>query len=120
MIILHPLLLVNRDLILRRLKMLLVVGPVEIPLQSMYLGGPFTQCGGNLTLDAGHAGAGYVWSNGDTSQTINVTQSGIYFVIITYGCGSVESDTAQVTINPIPAAPIITANGPTSFCPGFA
>ena len=84
------------------------------------LGGVLTQCGGSITLDAANAGSSYLWSNGDTSQTINVTQSGNYYVAITNGCGTVQSDTAEVTINPIPSAPVITVNGPTSFCPGFA
>jgi PKD repeat protein len=90
------------------------------PPTATNLGGPFTQCGGSITLDAANAGSSYLWSNGDTSQTINASQSGNYYVAITNGCGTVQSDTAEVTINPIPAAPVITANGPTAFCPGFA
>ncbi|GAA3765914.1 T9SS type B sorting domain-containing protein [Flavobacterium ginsengiterrae] len=37
----------------------------------------------DVTLDAGLAGMSYLWSNGATTQTINVTQSGIYKVDVT-------------------------------------
>jgi gliding motility-associated-like protein len=35
-----------------------------------------------VTLDAGSPGATYSWSTGDTSQTINVYSSGIYWVTV--------------------------------------
>jgi len=94
---------------------------VDIPLStSITLGGPFTQCGGIINLDAGNAntGAAYLWSNGATTQTIAVTQSGNYSVFVNNSCGSVTSDTANVTITPAAQTPIITANGPATVCQG--
>lgn len=46
-------------------------------------------------LNAGNAGATYMWNTGATTQTIVVTESGQYYVTITdiYGC------TASDTIN---------------------
>jgi gliding motility-associated-like protein len=94
---------------------------VDEPLSSVItLGGPFTQCGGTVALDAGNAntGAAYLWSNGATTQTISVSQSGNYSVLVSNSCGTVNSDTAIVTINPAAQTPIITGNGPATFCSG--
>jgi gliding motility-associated-like protein len=94
---------------------------VDEPLSSsISLGGPFAQCGGVIVLDAGNAntGAAYLWSNGLTTQTINVTQSGNYSVVVNNSCGSVTSDTANVTITPAAQIPVISANGPATVCQG--
>lgn len=94
---------------------------VDEPLtSSITLGGPYTQCGGTVLLDAGNAntGAAYLWSNGATTQTINVAQSGSFSVAVTNSCGNVNSDTAVVTISPAAQTPIITANGPSTICNG--
>lgn len=93
---------------------------VGTPLSTPSLGGPYTQCGGFVTLDAGNAGSGaiYLWNNGQTSQTITVTQDGTYWVQVSNSCGSETSDTAVVNINPLPVTPIISANGPLTFCQG--
>lgn len=54
-----------------------------------------------LILDAGNPGGRYLWSNGDTTQTISVTtQSGAYWVIVDKYCTS--SDTINVTVRPMP------------------
>ena len=53
--------------------------------------------GEELILDAGNSGATYLWSNGATSQTIFVNQSGEYAVLVEQGSCSV-SDTIYVTI----------------------
>jgi gliding motility-associated-like protein len=36
--------------------------------------------GSTLRLDAGHAGANHLWSTGDTSQVIEITEGGLYWV----------------------------------------
>jgi hypothetical protein len=59
--------------------------------------GDTSNCG-LVTLDAGNPGMSYVWSTGDSTQTIDVTSSGTYHVTVSNGsCGS--SDSAVVTIN---------------------
>ena len=82
--------------------------------------GPTTFCaGGNVTLTT-DAGSTYLWSTGETSQSINITETGSYTVQVTNvsGCLSAASIAAPVTVNALPATPIITASGPTAFCPG--
>jgi gliding motility-associated-like protein len=93
---------------------------VDAPLQATDLGGPFTQCGGTVTLDAGNPSSNniYLWSSGENTQIITVALSGNYFVTTTNACGSVTSTTADVTINPLPQTPTISASGPTTFCQG--
>lgn len=83
-------------------------------------GGPTTFCsGGSVTLTSS-AGSEYLWSNGATAPSINVTGAGNYSVIVTNasGCQSASSTVTAVTVNPLPFAPIITSGGPTSFCAG--
>ncbi len=65
-----------------------------------------------LVLDVKHAGLTYLWSTGDTTQTISPTASGFYSVSATDpngGCTS--SDTIKVTFSPVPPKPVITRNG---------
>ncbi len=87
---------------------------------SVITSGPLTFCaGGSVTLTSG-AGSTYLWSNGATTQSINVTASGSYTVRVANaaGCLSPPSDPVNVTVNPLPSAPSITASGPVSFCAG--
>lgn len=80
--------------------------------------GATTFCtGGSVTLNAGSGYSAYSWSNGSTSQSINVTQSGSYTVTVTQnGCTAASNATVvNVTGNP---SPTITAGGPTTFCQG--
>lgn len=76
--------------------------------------------GGSVTLDATTAGASsYLWSNGATTATISVTQSGTYSctVMKPNGCEAVTNN-ITVTVNALPAVPTIAANGPVTFCNG--
>jgi large repetitive protein len=82
--------------------------------------GPTNFCfGGNVTLTSS-AGTSYLWSNGETTQSINVTNSGNYTVkvINANGCQSTASVATVVTVNALPVIPTITAGGPTTFCIG--
>ncbi|MBC7411580.1 MAG: gliding motility-associated C-terminal domain-containing protein, partial [Bacteroidia bacterium] len=82
--------------------------------------GPLTFCqGGSVTLDAGAGYPAYSWSNGATSQTINVSTSGTYTATVTSTTGCTTGNaSATVTVNPVPA-PITTAVGPNStICSG--
>lgn len=89
--------------------------PVIIP------GGPLNFCaGGSVTLSAPAGYASYLWSNGETTQSILVTSSGVFSVTVSdlYGCSSMPSASVTVNVNPYPATPTIIANGPTTFCNG--
>jgi gliding motility-associated-like protein len=82
--------------------------------------GPLTFCSGDSVTLTSSEGSSYLWSNGATSQSINVTTAGSYTVRTTNasGCVSEESAPKVVTVNTLPATPIITAGGPTAFCDG--
>ena len=67
------------------------------------LGPDIIQCGGTALLDAGNMGSTYMWSNASTTQTITVSASGTYIVVVTDVNGCNGSDTAVVTINSNPS-----------------
>jgi hypothetical protein len=81
--------------------------------------GQTTFCsGGTVTLNSSSS-SGNLWSNNSTGQSIVVNSSGIYSVSTSdlNGCSSVSAP-VTITVNPIPGAPAISANGPTTFCSG--
>jgi hypothetical protein len=82
-------------------------------------GGATTFCqGGSVNLYA-PTSAGYLWSNGATTQSITVTSGGSFTVqTIANACTSAASAATVVTVNPVPSTPTITASGATTFCQG--
>ncbi len=93
------------------------VNIAEQPIAStITASGPTTFCaGGSVTL-SGNAGG--TFNTGATTSDITVTTSGDFFITNTSNCGSINSDTITVTVNPLPTPSTITASGPTVFCPG--
>ena len=83
--------------------------------------GPLDFCFGNdVTLSAPAGYNSYIWSNGETTQSIVVSAAGSYYVQVTdaNGCASQQSDPLTVTVgSPLPS-PTIVASGPTSICAG--
>ncbi|MCI5054663.1 MAG: carbohydrate binding domain-containing protein, partial [Flavobacteriales bacterium] len=66
--------------------------------QSINLGNDTNLCTGqSLLLDATIAGATYVWQNGSTNNTFNVTTSGTYYVDVSHQ-GCLYTDTINVSI----------------------
>jgi large repetitive protein len=90
-----------------------------LPTATITPSGPTTFCaGGSVTLTAS-AASSYLWSTGATTQAINVTTGGNYTVTVTNAAGcSATSAPRSVTVNANPSTPVITAGGPTTFCPG--
>jgi large repetitive protein len=89
-----------------------------LPLAEITASGPLTFCeGGSVTLTSSPASI-YLWSNGQTTQSILVENSGDYFVTVTdiHGCSATSAITV-VNVLPVPEA-IITPNGPLAFCEG--
>ena len=88
----------------------------------LYLNNTF--CAQPLTASAGFSN--YLWSNGSTSMTTSVSQSGHYWVRATDAFGFVWSDTIYVefpTINPPPSTSICaygSINWNTGLGPGFS
>ncbi len=91
-------------------------------------GGLTTFCNGdNVDLSANASGAtSYQWYqngtaiSGATSNLYTATASGVYTVRVgdANNCSSDTAADISVTVNPTPAAPVITASGPLGICPG--
>jgi gliding motility-associated-like protein len=81
------------------------------------LGSDTTACATGLpiVLDAGHAGASFAWSSGDSLQTLAVSGSGSYAVTVTDAQGCIGSDTILVTL--LSASPV-SLGADASICAG--
>lgn len=80
---------------------------------------PTTFCqGDNTVLRASSDNVRYNWNNGQQTKVITVSASGSYNLTVTdqNGCTSTASNTVVVVANPVPAKPVVTSNGPTTFC----
>ncbi|WP_439516432.1 LamG-like jellyroll fold domain-containing protein, partial [Sediminibacterium sp.] len=90
-----------------------------VPPATITAGGATTICaGGSVTLTAS-AGSSYVWNNNATTASITVNESGTYSVKVSNaeGC-SANSSPITVTVNPLPAIPVISTSGSTAVCVG--
>ncbi len=95
-----------------------VVNPLpQIPLITS--SGPTTFCIGSSVILNSSSSIGNSWSTNQTTSSITVLNSGNYTVKVTdlNGCYSVSLPLA-VIVNTTPTTPVISANGPTSFCAG--
>lgn len=93
-------------------SIILALNPDETPTVST--SGDVIFChGGSVTLSSSTA-ASYSWSNGETGQTTQITESGLYSVTIQGVCGSFTSDPVLVDVL---ASPNPVANGTTIFSP---
>ncbi len=69
--------------------------------------------GATLVLDPGVTNATYVWNDGSTDPTYEVTEAGLYWVEITTACGT-STDSVEVTLQTIETLDL----GPdASLCP---
>ena len=66
-------------------------------------------------MDAGAGYSTYLWSNNETTQTIEVTSSGNYGVFVTDVSGCSGSDNVNVAVNQNPEP---TIGGSTTYCVG--
>ena len=91
---------------------------IKITVAPLYvnLGNDTIICtGNNITLNAGNPGSTYLWNTGATTQQINVSTPGIYWVNETNSNGCAGSDTINVTVS---SPPIVNLGNDTSFCQG--
>ncbi|MCF8459258.1 MAG: tandem-95 repeat protein [Flavobacteriales bacterium] len=94
------------------------VNPTPTPVPVITANGSTTFCAGdsvNLEVDAWDS---YLWSTGDTTQSIWVDESGLYIVTVTneFGCAAASAgEVVTVNNNPMPA---IQANGDSAICDG--
>jgi len=88
-----------------------VITVIQMPVVN--LGPDSTLCvGESLTIDAGNAGYIYHWSTGATTQTISVTTTGNYWVIVNQGlCAA--NDTAIINFIP---PPVVNLGNDTMVC----
>jgi|GEM_PF-3330139 len=78
------------------------------------LGDDIQACSGEaLILDAGVGFNSYTWSTGETSQTITVTQPGMYSVTVSNANNCIDSDDIMVVFNNT-----ISTNNPITICEG--
>jgi hypothetical protein len=66
------------------------------PLPTVNLGENIIGATGTVNLNAGAGFTSYAWSNGATTQQINVTTDGTYSVTVTTGAGCTASDEISV------------------------
>lgn len=90
----------------------------SLPFTAAVITGPTGFCdGSNATIDAGGGYASYLWSNGNASQQINVTNGGAYTVTVTAANGCSGSSNYNITAWTLPVAQI---TGVTAVCSGSA
>ncbi len=65
---------------------------------ALELGADTSICGAcTLTLDAGNPGSTYQWSTGESTQKIEVSDAGTYWVQVTDGTGCTQTDTILIS-----------------------
>jgi gliding motility-associated-like protein len=95
-----------------------VVGTSALPTATITASGTTTFCQGASVLLTASTGSAYLWSNGETTQSIIVSSAGSYTVQVfnASGCSATSAATV-VVVNLLPIASI-TASGATTFCQG--
>ena len=89
-----------------------------LPVAVIEADGPTEFClGGDVTLSVPVVADTYLWSNGATTSTITVNETGDYSVLLTKNGCSAISDPIHITVNANPVA-TITPDGATTFCEG--
>jgi hypothetical protein len=74
-----------------------------LPLPQINLGEDLSVCTGETALlDAGAGFTHYLWSTGATTQTIEISQAGNYWVEVTNQFECTKRDTLNLTVNPLP------------------
>ncbi|MFW5659168.1 MAG: PKD domain-containing protein, partial [Bacteroidota bacterium] len=75
------------------------------------LGGDRTLCSGeSVSLDPGVASGSFLWTNGDTTPTLNVSTAGNVGVQVEHNTGQVAGDTISVSVAPGPSGATLTEN----------
>lgn len=88
----------------------------SVPAPTVSLGNDTALCQSTnpFTLSAQTTATTYLWSTGSTQNSIPVSSSGVYSVDVTDSNGCVGSDTATITIYPLPVIAFVPAQD--SFC----
>jgi len=87
------------------------VNAYVFPEPMIYLGNDtIIESGTDITLDAGSGYSTYLWNTGETSQTMQVSSTGNYWVTVTDGNGCESSDTLQVLVT-VNVQPYVLSEG---------
>jgi len=81
---------------------------------NLNLGSDTTLCHGQTVTLNGGSSSSYLWSNGSTTSSINVTTSGTYWLEVSNGQCTVR-DSINITFNPIPR---VDLGNDTTICQG--
>lgn len=92
---------------------------IEEDAPSITLSGEEVFCEGTSAILTSSVANSYLWSNGQTGQSIVVTQPGTYHVVTTGQCNGVTYTSDNITLNVLPA-PSPTATDVTIGEPGTA
>ena len=87
----------------------------ETPLPNAQITGTSAFCTGQQAVLTASGGDTYLWSNGETTTSINVNVAGSYFVTATNSCGQSTSTTVVITEIPLPNPQI---SGNQTYCEG--
>src|SRR5688572_13586677 len=92
----------------------------SVPTASITASGPTTFCEGNSVSITASPGASYLWSNGETTQTIYVDKAGSYSVTTTQATGCSSTSAAEnVMVTPKPTLSL-SAEPATQLTPGIS
>jgi hypothetical protein len=89
---------------------------VATPITVSALGGTSFCAGNSVTLVSSVSGV--TWSDSTVADTLVVDTTGVFFVTKNGYCGLETSNSVATTVNALPATPVITASGSTTFCQG--
>ncbi|MBN2728154.1 MAG: PKD domain-containing protein, partial [Bacteroidales bacterium] len=98
----------------------IAVSVLSNPVPLISTSGPTTLCNADTLILTSSPGLSYNWLPGsESSQAIEVTASGTYYVEVSYanGCTNISAPLNAV-FGTSPATPLISASGPLTFCNG--
>ena len=76
------------------------------PAPTVSVDGDLKFCQGTSVTLTSSTGNSYLWSNGETSQSVNITNSGEYTVTVGGQCGNQISQTIEVQVLSSPSEPV--------------
>ncbi len=93
----------------------IVLTQVAAPAVSLGADTVYVCSGSTTALDAGNAGATFLWSNGATTQTVNVGSAGLYTVAVTNTAGCTKTDSVRILNY---TAPVVNLGADMEICAG--
>jgi len=85
---------------------------------SIKASGATTICNGNTVPLSAPVGYSYLWSSGETTESIAAASVGNYTVTVVDNNGCKSASSSPVTIDSLPVTPSITTGGATTICQG--